>query len=82
MANRVRQEKEIVEGKEEGRGQVSKCGGGSEIIVNGMRVLIFHHESKGQRRQEIQGSLDAVQIAVCFSEKHSNYKETANLLGL
>jgi hypothetical protein len=81
MVNRLRQEKEIQE-KKESQGKLSKGGGGTDIIVDGIRTFILHHESKGQRKKEIQDALDAIQITVCFSDKHTNYTETADLLGL
>jgi hypothetical protein len=82
MVNRIRQEKEIQEGKES-QGKVSKgAGGGTNIIVDGIRAFIIHHESKGQRKKEIQDVLNAIKIAVCFLDKHTNYTELADLLGL
>jgi hypothetical protein len=47
MMSRIGQEKEIQEGKES-QGKVSKGGGGTDIIVDGIRAFIIHHESKGQ----------------------------------
>jgi hypothetical protein len=46
------------EGKES-QGKVSKGGGGTNIIVDGITAFIIHHESKDQRKKEIQDALDA-----------------------
>ena len=71
----------VYEGKE-CKGTVSRGGGGVNIIVDGIWAFIAHHKSKGQRKKEIQDVMDAVSIAICFSDRHSNYRETADLLGL
>jgi hypothetical protein len=45
------------------------------------RVVIIHHESKSQRNKEIKDALKAIQIAICFSDNHTNYMGMADLLG-
>jgi hypothetical protein len=66
MVNLLRQQKKEIQEAKESQGKVSESGGGTDIIVDGIRAFIIHHESKGQRKKEFQDRPDWQNLHVTF----------------